>query len=441
MDKFISQQINDYLEKNNLIPPNHHGGRPNKSTITAAASLIDEWSEDMEKKNSDKAVLILDQSAAYDTICHKILLSKLKILGFDTHSIQYMENYLSNRNQVVQINGSNSNNLYTGPFSVVQGSTLSCLLYLMYTLDLPTLYHTKIPTIEHQINCTEPTPTTFVDDTIVKINIEDPATRQNQVIEHLNTVKNYMDSNRLSLNPEKTQLFVLSQNPEVRKSVFLEVHPKRIVHSPTIQYLGISISENLKWNEFLINNKNSLIKQLNKRISAIKKLRKYVNFKQIKIISAGIFMSKLLYGMELWAGAPNYLIKKMKPVQLSAARAAIGHHSYYWSTNQLLRTMGWLSIEKLLTLRTAKLAHQIMQISVPDVISHKMKKLKKLDAAETRLSSPDKFGPRPRQIGRTNMTKYQLKASIYDQYPKIHDNILKIKSIKRFGHWAHKNFT
>ena len=38
--------------------------------------------------------------------------------------------------------------------------------------------------------------------------------------------------------------------------------------------------------------------------------------------------------------------KKMQTIQLKAACAAIGYKSYYWSTDKLLKTMGWLSIEK-----------------------------------------------------------------------------------------------
>ena len=244
-DKLISIQIQEFLTKNKLVSPNHHGGIKLKSTITAAASLIDDWSDNMENK-TDKAVLILDQSAAFDTICHKILINKLAILGFDPHSLQYMQNYLSNRNQTVQINGTNSNNLYTGPFSVIQGSTLSCLLFLIYTLDLPTLYHDNNPTIQHQIQCTQPTPTTFVDDTTITVDISNPASRQQNLNSALQKVKDYMDSNKLSINPDKTKLFVISQNPETRSSVFLDVQPTRIVHSPTILYLGIPISQDLK---------------------------------------------------------------------------------------------------------------------------------------------------------------------------------------------------
>ena len=438
IDKIVSQQINEYLDINHLISPNHHGGRKFKSTITAATTLVDEWADDIEN-NQHKAILLLDQSAAFDTICHKILVNKLKILGFDKHSTQYMENYLANRNQIVEIDGTKSNNLYTGPYSVVQGSTLSCLLYLLYTLDIPTIFHTNNPTIDHQIKCKQPTPTTFVDDTIVKIDIMDPANRQQNVMDTLHKMKDYMDSNKLALNPDKTQLFVLTQNPNIRNEIFLEVQPKRITHSPSIQYLGIAISHDLKWNEFLINNKNSLTKQLTKRISAIKKLRKYITFKQMKIIANGIFMSKFHYGMELWAGTPNYFKKKMQTVQLNAARAAIGYKSHYWSTGKLLATMGWLSIEKLLTLSTAKMAHQILHNSIPELLSHKIKTRINSDPALTRLSGPNKFGPRPKQFGRTSYTKYQFKSNIYCQYPKINETILDIKNKKRFGFWAKKN--
>ena len=389
IDKIVSQQINDYLEGKKIISPNHHGGRKLKSTITAATTLVDEWADDIEK-NHHKAILLLDQSAAFDTICHSILVNKLKILGFDSHATQYMENYLSNRNQIVEIDGVKSNNLFTGPFSVVQGSTLSCLLYLIYTLDLPTVYHSNNPTIEHQINCNQPTPTNFVDDTIVKEDIQDPASRQQNVMNALSTIKDYMDSNKLALNPEKTKLFVLSQNPEIRKEIYLDVQPKRIVHTPTFQYLGISISQDLKWNEFLLNNKNSLSKQLTKRITAIKKLKKYVDFKQIKVIASGIFMSKFHYGMELWAGAPTYLKKKMQTIKLKAARAAIRYKSYYWSTDKLLTKMGWLPIEKLLTLGTAKMAHQILHKSVPEILAFKIKSKIQSDPAQKNLEEPVK---------------------------------------------------
>ena len=129
----------------------------------------------------------------------------------------------------------------------------------------------------------------------------------------------------------------------------------------------------------------------------------------------------------------------MQTIQLTAARAAIGYKSYYWSTNKLLTKMGWLPNEKLLTLGTAKMAHQILHKSIPEILAFKIKSKIQPDPALTRLSGPNKFGPRPKEFGRTCHTKYQFKSNLYSQYPKINEIVLNIKNKKHFGHWAKKN--
>ena len=52
----------------------------------------------------------------------------------------YFKNYLQNRRQQVTLEGTYSDELHSGPFSVIQGSVLSCLLFLIYTLDIPMLF-------------------------------------------------------------------------------------------------------------------------------------------------------------------------------------------------------------------------------------------------------------------------------------------------------------
>ena len=112
--------------------------------------------------------------------------------------------------------------------------------------------------------------TTFVDVTTIEIDFQDPATRQNQVM----TAMDYMDSNRLPINPErkKEKIFVINQDPIIRKELHLDIQPERIIHSPTILYLGIALVQDLKWNKFIIDNKFSLPKMLTKRVNAICKL-------------------------------------------------------------------------------------------------------------------------------------------------------------------------
>ena len=96
IDYMMTNQITQHLETNNLLLQHHHGCVKGRSTISAILTMIHTWSKDLED-GKHSASLILDQSAAYDIICHKTLLRKLKTLGFDQHSLAYFSSYLEER--------------------------------------------------------------------------------------------------------------------------------------------------------------------------------------------------------------------------------------------------------------------------------------------------------------------------------------------------------
>ena len=54
--------------------------------MTAVISMLDDWAQDLEE-GVENAILVLDQSAAYDVICHSKLLDKLKIFGCDRNTL------------------------------------------------------------------------------------------------------------------------------------------------------------------------------------------------------------------------------------------------------------------------------------------------------------------------------------------------------------------
>ena len=102
-------------------------------------------------------LLLLDLTKAFDTVQHKILLSKLNHYGIRGFVNNFFELYLTNRSQAVIIhdNHSSKSNIDIG---VSQGSSLRPLLFLLYINDLP--------------NCFSSTPRLFADDTcsLVKAN-------------------------------------------------------------------------------------------------------------------------------------------------------------------------------------------------------------------------------------------------------------------------------
>ena len=71
-------QIVDHFLQNDLFHPNHHGSIANHSTATSILQLQNIWLEAAERQELS-AVCFLDQSAAYDLLCHQTLREKLEL--------------------------------------------------------------------------------------------------------------------------------------------------------------------------------------------------------------------------------------------------------------------------------------------------------------------------------------------------------------------------
>ena len=154
-----------------------------------------------------------------------------------------------------------------------------------------------------------------------------------------------MNSNRLKLNSGKTHLMVMmtDQMKRYRQNfgVKLDTITKIIKPTENEKMLGGIISSNLKWTEHILNNKESLVKSLTKRLNGLQKISKIASFKNRKMIADGIFMSKLIYLMPLWGGCEKYLLQSVQVIQNKAARAGT-RLDKNTSTEKLLNQCNWM---------------------------------------------------------------------------------------------------
>ena len=325
IDRVINRQIIRHMESNKLFIHQHNGAIKGRSTMTAVLSMLDDWATDLEN-GKENAILVLDQSAAYDVICHHKLIEKMKILGWDENAILYFQSYLENRMQSVTVDTFQSDTLNTGPLSVCQGSTLSGLLYLIYTLDYPLIHNDRKLSIKEYDESTNPKTTTFVDDSICKIQLPKNNSDNNRIIKTtLDKITQYMNANSLVINQDKSKIMIISNNPKTRDNISIQIEnkPKPIQPVRSMDYLGIHIQDNLMWNQFLKDGKQNLSRRLTQKTNAIKQIRRYLTTKTTKILMNGVFMAYILYGATLWGGGPS-IPHQQNPIQ--PARSLQSNH-------------------------------------------------------------------------------------------------------------------
>ena len=360
LERAVYQQLIKYLESNHLLHHSHHGFRKNHSTATALLEMYSNWVEAFEDEKIT-AVILLDMSAAFDLVDKSILVEKLKLYGLDRHSADWMENYMSGRSQQVYIDGDLSDPMAV-EVGVPQGSILGPILYCLMVNELPEVPHNHEPRERGDpsfwncqcrgcggIAC-------FADDSSFSYSGKDPV-KINQDIKHAyNQISEYMASNKLVLNSEKTHLMVMASRAQHRLhgnyGVELDTGNEIIQPEEHDRLLGCEIKCDFTWKEHLQDNHLSLLRQLTTRINALRKISFAASFQTRKMVANGVLISRIIYAIQLWGGTSNYLLDMLQVLQNRAARL-VTRRSIFTSQHQLLLECGWLNVRQMVAFHDA----------------------------------------------------------------------------------------
>jgi retron-type reverse transcriptase len=103
-------RIEDFLDEHNIIYEYQFGFRKKYSTNHALLSIIEQIRTNLDNKNFACSIFV-DLQKAFDTVDHKILLSKLSHYGIKGPVNNWLGSYLTNRSQSVTLNGTTSNDM------------------------------------------------------------------------------------------------------------------------------------------------------------------------------------------------------------------------------------------------------------------------------------------------------------------------------------------
>ena len=121
-ERLAHTQLSNYLTTHELLAQNQSGNKKLHSTETALLYVTDEMLKAMDERKIT-ALVLLDMSKAFDSVCHEILLRKLQSLKVSSHSLTWFNSYLSGRYQRVRIQDAISD-LRELKYGVPQGSIL-----------------------------------------------------------------------------------------------------------------------------------------------------------------------------------------------------------------------------------------------------------------------------------------------------------------------------
>ena len=362
LERVVYNQIIKYLEENSLLHPSHHGFRKEHSTVTALLEMYTNWVENHEE-DKITAVVLLDMSAAFDLVDKSILIDKLKLYGFDAGSSSWLDSYLSDRSQKVFLDGELSDALQV-EVGVPQGSILGPILYCLMVNDLPEVPHDHLPdggspslwngycTNCGGISC-------FADDSSFSKSHKDTDILNENIKQDYNKISEYMAANRLVLNSDKTHLLVMASSTQHRLhgnyGVQLDTGSEIILPQDNERLLGCQVSSEFKWNAHINDSEFSMQRQITSRINALRKISFASSFATRKMIANGIVISRIIYVIQCWGGASDYLIKILQVLQNKAARF-VTKLDIFTSQEKLLKQCGWLSVKHLVAY------HSIVQV-------------------------------------------------------------------------------
>ena len=194
IEKIVASRLNEYMDKHNLSVKYQSAYKKFHGTETALLKVQNDILRTLDNKNAVFLVL-LDLSAAFDTIDHNILLSRLESNGVKGPALQWISSYLSCSNQAVCI-GSTMSSPVDLPFGVPQGSVLGPLFFTIYASPVVNI------ACNHDINVH-----TYADDTQLYLSFDVNEQNEEELarrrIQHcISNIKSWMSINKLKLNDD-----------------------------------------------------------------------------------------------------------------------------------------------------------------------------------------------------------------------------------------------
>ena len=349
----VLDQLLPFLEQNNIVTKYQSAYRKLHSTETTLCRL---YNDVVLNSCSGRATLLvlLDLSAAFDTIDHDLLLSDLYSFGIAGDALSLLKSYLKGRLQRVVVGASQSE---AKPLrcGVPQGSILGPVLFILYTSSLAMLLEAH--GVGYHL---------YANDTQIYVVIDDMGDLKERVLSLLKDLKNWMLHRKLKLNEGKTDIILLSGGLRVDPTYAfgtLHFEGSELCPSTSVRNLGIVFDCKLNFRSHISN----LVRSCNYHLRNLYSVKRYLDRDILTALIHSLIVSRVDYCNSLFLGLPNAQLKKIQSILNRCARLVFSLPPRVPTTKYLIE-LHWLSVKARIEFKICLIVFKALKFGQPKYI-------------------------------------------------------------------------
>ena len=361
-EKVVVKQFKEYMNEKKLNPPLQSAYREHHSTETALVKIMNDILLSLDK---DMCVLLvmLDLSAAFDTVDHKLLFNRFEqSFGIQDGAKAWLQSYFTGRHQAVKINGvkSDPTDLDTG---MPQGSVVGPFCFPPYTSPLFTIAN------KHKCQMHM-----YADDTQLYMSCK--VVESEAAVLHMEDcvaeVKQWMKENFLKLNDSKTEVLLLSKHSRSKDVAHIRtvnIGNSSVNVMPQAKNIGCFLDSNLTMEAQVAN----VTRKCYASIHEIGRILPNLTKEAAEILINSQVTSKLDNFNAVLCGIPGPLMHKLQLVQNSAARL-ITHTKKHDHITPVLKKLHWLPVSFRIEYKILLLCFKALHSMAPQYLCELIKK-------------------------------------------------------------------
>ena len=410
-EKVVCIQLMSYLLDAHVLSPRQYAYRPRHSTEDALIDAV-EWISKVVDDGEVASMTTIDLSKAFDSVDHDVLLNKLEWYGVRS---DWFRSYLHGRKQTVP---GGADLILPLTHGVAQGSIVGPILFLILINDLSSfLSHGRLLSYADDTQLLDHSPP----DSISLSHL------QNRVVDSLQQLQVWFQSNSLKMNPDKTNFILFGTKSSIGKvsDFHITLPGSLITPCPTVMVLGIILDQCMTWEHHI----SALVRKCNTILLSLYKIRHYFTPHALELLVQVHVFPHIIYCVSVWGGAAQCHLSRVQKVINFAARLVTGvRRSEHISP--ALKSLGWPDIGELVRRRDClKVFGALADCDSPQALKSLFVRRSNVSGRETRATAAGDLHLKKCRLSITQRTFAYRAARTWNDLPA---HVTALRSRKAF---------